>query len=112
MNQPCANCHAEPTYVGGYLYDSPRGSGTIAEATLELTGSDGTVVKTVSGPEGMFFFGTNGINTTVQAIPVPYTACVSKCPTSRLCSVTNGHTTNADCGTCHDASIDDNVYLR
>lgn len=111
-NQPCRNCHAEPTYVGGYLYDGPTSSKIVAEATLELTGSNGSVVKTVTGPDGMFFFGTNAIKTTVQTIPVPYTACVSKCPTARVCSIKNEHTTDADCGTCHDGNTTDKVYLR
>jgi hypothetical protein len=110
--QPCTNCHAEPDYIGGFLYDGPTSAKTVAEATIVLTPASGSPVTTVTGPDGMFFFGTNGITTTVQTIPTPYTACVSKCPTAAVCSITNGHTTNADCGTCHNNSTTDKVYLR
>ncbi len=111
-NQPCRNCHADPTFVGGYLYDGPTSTKTVAEATIVLKPASGAAVTTVTGPGGMFFFGTNAIKTTVQTIPTPYTACVSKCPTAELCSITNGHTTDADCGTCHDGSTEKSVYLR
>jgi hypothetical protein len=111
-NQACASCHANPTYVGGYLYDGPTSTKTVAGATLTIKPASGTSLTAVTGPDGMFFFGTNGINTTAQTIPVPYTACVSKCPTATLCSETNKHTTNADCGTCHDTYTEKSVYLN
>jgi hypothetical protein len=60
----------------------------------------------------MFFFGTNATKTVPQSIPTPYTACVSKCPTAAVCSKTNEHTTSADCGTCHDGSTTDKIYLK
>lgn len=115
-NQPCSGCHfaPKPEYKGGYLYDGPTSSKTVAEATIVLTPTNGSPITTVTGPDGMFFFGTNGINTTTQSIPSSYTACVSKCPTVAVCSKTNpnAHITNADCGTCHDGSTTDRVYLK
>lgn len=113
-NQPCAGCHFEPkpVYVGGFLYDGPTGTKTVSEATIVLTPSSGSPVTTVTGPDGMFFFGTNGITVSTQTIPTPYTACVSKCPTAAVCSLTNQHTTSDDCGTCHDGSTTTKVYLK
>ncbi len=113
-NQPCVNCHLNvtPNYKGGFLYDAPDGTTTVAEATVTLRPATGTPLTAVTGPGGMFFFGTVGSTTTAQAIPVPYTACVSKCPTSEICSLPNQHTTDADCGTCHDTWTTDKVYLR
>ena len=114
-NQPCSGCHypeKPPVYVGGFLYDDPAGAKTVAEATIVLTPATGSPVTTVTGPDGMFFFGTNGITVTTQTIPTPYTACVSKCPTAAVCSLTNQHLTGDDCGTCHDGSTTTKVYLK
>jgi len=113
-NQPCSGCHfaPKPAYTGGFLYDGPTGTNTVAEATIVLTPASGSPVTTVTGPGGMFFFGTNGITVTTQAIPTPYTACVSKCPTAAVCSLINQHTTSDDCGTCHDGSTTSKVYLQ
>lgn len=110
-NQPCVNCHELP-YIGGYLYDGPTSSKTVAEATLVVTPASGTPLTAVTGPDGMFFFGTDATVTVPQAITAPYTACVSKCPTATVCSITNGHTTTADCGTCHDGTTTGKVYLQ
>jgi len=113
-NQPCVNCHQNvtPNYKGGFLYDAPDGTATVAEATVTLKPAAGAPLTAVTGPDGMFFFGTVGSTTTAQAIPFPYTACVSKCPTSEICSLPNQHTTDADCGTCHDTWTTGKVYLR
>jgi hypothetical protein len=112
-NAPCASCHLTetPQYKGGFLYEGPDSRTTVAEATVTLIPAQGPALTAVTGPDGMFFFGTVGINTTAQEIPAPYTACVSKCPTSEICSLPNEHTTDADCGTCHDSYTEDPVYL-
>jgi len=110
-NQPCANCHADPLYLGGYLYDGPTSRTTVPEATVEIIPASGPTISTVTGPDGMFFLGTNGLEVTTQTLTAPYTVCVSRCPTSRLCSLTNGHVTTDDCGRCHDGLTEDNVYL-
>ncbi|MBN2197447.1 MAG: carboxypeptidase regulatory-like domain-containing protein [Polyangiaceae bacterium] len=113
-NQPCVNCHLDvtPNYKGGFLYDGATSSTTIAEATITLKPASSPPLVAVTGPDGMFFFGTVGTTTTAQAIPTPYTACVSKCPTSEICSLENQHTTDADCGTCHNGTTTGKVYLR
>jgi hypothetical protein len=113
-NQPCAGCHfaPKPVYVGGFLYDGPTSTKTVDGATIVLTPASGSAVTTVTGPGGMFFFGTNGTTVTPQTIPTPYTACVSKCPTSAVCSETNKHTTSDDCGSCHDGYTTSKVYLK
>jgi hypothetical protein len=113
-NQPCVNCHLTetPQYKGGFLYDGPNSNTTVGEATVTLRPANGAPLTAVTGPDGMFFFGTPGTNTTAQQIPTPYTACVSKCPTPELCSLPNSHTTDADCGTCHDTYTEASVYLQ
>ena len=113
-NQPCVNCHSTetPQYKGGFLYDDPSGDTTVPEATVTIRPAAGPELTAVTGPDGMFFFGTVGITTTAQAIPTPYTACVSKCPTSEICSLPNEHITDADCGTCHDTYTESPVYLQ
>jgi hypothetical protein len=110
-NQPCIACHELP-YIGGYLYDGPTSAKTVAEATIEVIPESGSPLTAISGPDGMFFFGTNAAVTVPQALTAPYTACVSKCPTEKVCSIPNGHTTTADCGSCHDGSTADKVYLQ
>jgi len=113
-NQPCVGCHVTetPQYKGGFLYDGPNSSTTVAEATVTLRPANGAPLTAVTGPDGMFFFGTVGTTTTARQIPTPFTACVSKCPTSEICSLPNEHTTDADCGTCHDTYTEPPVYLQ
>jgi hypothetical protein len=114
-NQPCVNCHlsATPNYKGGFLYDGPDSTTTVAGATITLTPDDGSAPLTaIAGPDGMFFFGTYGQTTTADEIPTGYIACVSKCPTSAVCSAPGSHPTGDDCGTCHNGSTTGKVYLR
>jgi hypothetical protein len=114
-SQACSTggCHRapKPVYQGAFLYDGPSSSTTVAEATLTITPASGAPIKVVSGIWGMFFIGS--ITDTVTATPfsAPYTACVSKCPLT-VCSITNGHTTSDDCGTCHDGYTTTKVYLK
>ena len=122
--QSCSTggCHSPPKTVfeGGFLYDGPASSNTlvgpmssntVAEATITLVPASGKPITVITGPDGMFFFGTVGTVSVPQALTAPYTACVSKCPLS-VCSITNGHTTTGDCQTsqCHISPL--NVYLR
>ena len=109
-NQPCTACHADPDFIGGFLYDGPTSIRTVAEATITVTPPNGPALTTVTGPDGMYFFGKNAITAIAQALPTPFTPCVSKCPIGTICSPTQ-HTTNADCGTCHGWNRD-KVYLR
>jgi hypothetical protein len=109
-NLPCVGCHADPDFIGGFLYDGPTGIQTVAEATITLTPGNGSALTAVTGPDGMYFFGRNGITAVPESLPTPYTPCVSKCPTGTICSPTQ-HTTNADCGTCHGWTRD-KLYLR
>jgi hypothetical protein len=110
-NQPCTNCHADPDYIGGFLYDGPTSNRTVPEATVTLTSTNGTRLTAVTGPDGMYFFGRNDVITTPESLSPPFTPCVSKCPIGTICSPTE-HTTTADCGTCHDTYTRDKQYLR
>lgn len=115
QNRPCIGCHAieTPNYKGGFLYDGPEGTATVAEATVTLKPDDGSPALTATtGPDGMFFFGDYGQTTSAAEIPAGYVACVSKCPTSEICSPAGTHPTNDDCGTCHDNATTGRVYLR
>ena len=114
-NQACSSggCHCPPgtVFQGGFLYDGPLSSTTIAEATLTITPASGKPIKVVSGVDGMFFIGTVTDSATPIPLTAPFTACVSKCPTT-VCSTPNGHTTTNDCqsSNCHDSY--QHVYLR
>jgi hypothetical protein len=114
-NQPCSGggCHSPPKAIfnGGFLYDGPTSTTTIPEATIQLIGADGSRMTTVSGIDGMFFFGTVSADSVPWNIKAPYTACVSKCPLS-VCSATNSHTTNGDCQTSSCHNWDMKVFLR
>ncbi len=113
--QACASggCHLDPkpVYMGGYLYDDLTSSKTVAEATITLTQGNDPPVTAVTGPDGMFFFGTVGATSTPTTFKAPYTACVSKCPLT-ICSKKDGHTTTGDCQTsdCHHSEY--KVYLK
>jgi hypothetical protein len=113
-NQPCSGsgCHTapKPVFKGGFLYEGPTSSTTVVEATITLTPAGGVPVTAVTGPDGMFFFGTVGATSTAKEFTAPYTACVSKCPLS-LCSIANGHTTTDDCQTANCHSPERKVYL-
>lgn len=111
---PCSGrgCHrAEPVFNGGFLYDGPLSTTTVPEATITLIPSSGAPIETVTGVDGMFFFGTVSANSVPTPLTAPYTACVSKCPLT-ICSVTNGHKTTGDCQTSNCHSSDLKVYLR
>jgi hypothetical protein len=108
-NLPCTGCHADPDYIGGFLYDGPTSMQTVAGATVTLTSANGTLTA-VTGPGGMYFFGKYSVNTTPDALSPPFKPCVSKCPIGTICSPTD-HTTTADCGTCHGMTRD-KQYLR
>jgi hypothetical protein len=107
-------CHGapKPIYKGGYLFDGPTSKKTVAGATLKLIPKDGETVTAVTGPDGMFFFGSTGQKVTTKQIQTPYTACVSKCPTQEICSNPDEHTTDDDCAVCHDTYTTDKIYLR
>jgi len=115
--QPCSmggcHCPPKPVFKGGYLYEGPTSGKTVAGATITLVSADGTAVTVITGPDGMFFFGTVASTSTSTAFTAPYTACVSKCPLT-LCSTTNGHKTTGDCQTsdCHGPDLSMKVYLR
>lgn len=114
-NQPCSEvgCHSDPkpVFKGGYVYDGVTSSKTVAEATVTLTPKSGKAVTAVTGPDGMFFFGTIGSTSTAIEFAAPYTACVSKCPLT-VCSAKNSHTTTEDCQTsnCHNSEL--KIYLE
>jgi len=116
-NQACSTggCHCPPKTVfkGGFLYDGPSSTTTVAQATVTLIPSSGTPIRMVSGVYGMFFVGTIGDTNTPLTIAAPYTACVSKCPLN-ICSITNGHKTTGDCQTsdCHSSDNNMKVFLR
>jgi hypothetical protein len=108
IGQSCYDCHtlqtpnASPNYKGGYLYDGPASTTTVEGATITLTPTDGSPALTaITGPDGMFFFGRDGTTTTADELPAGYVPCVSKCPTSAICSTAADHPTNQDCGDCH-----------
>ena len=113
--QACSSggCHCAPSTIfqGGFLYDGPTSTTTVAQATITLTPASGVPIKMVSGVGGMFFIGTLGDTVAPITLTAPYTACISNCATS-VCSITNGHTTTGDCQTsqCHVSPL--NVYLR
>lgn len=114
-NQPCSGsgCHnaPKPVFKGGFVYDGPDSTKTVADATITLTHSSGTVTNAVTGPDGMFFFGTVGSTSIAKDYPAPYTACVSKCPL-KVCSTSNGHTNADDCISCHDGTTTSKIYLQ
>ncbi|HEY5958078.1 MAG TPA: hypothetical protein VIV60_16055, partial [Polyangiaceae bacterium] len=114
-NQPCSGsgCHRapKPVFKGGFLYEGPDSTKTVADATVTLTQSNGTVTTAVTGPDGMFFFGTVGPTSVGKDYGAPYTACVSKCPL-KVCSANNEHTNSDDCVTCHDGSTTGKIYLK
>jgi hypothetical protein len=107
ISQSCYDCHtlqtpsASPNYKGGYLYDGPDSTTTVEGATITLTPTTGSPVTAVTGPEGMFFFGTNATKTTAVEVPAGYTPCVSKCPTSAVCGTAASHPNSDDCANCH-----------
>lgn len=107
----CVSCHSEPELIGGYLYDGPTSRTTVSEATITITPSDGDPIETVTGPDGMFFFGKVAYPAVPTTLGTPYTACVSKCD-KQLCSLENGHTTADDCRTCHDGRTESRVYVE
>jgi hypothetical protein len=124
--QPCStggcHCAPKPVFNGGFLYDGPAssntlhgfiGSNTVAEATITLVPASGKPITVVTGPDGIFFFGTVSSKSVPTTLTAPYTACVSKCPLS-ICSTTNGHKTTGDCQTsdCHGPDLNMKVYLR
>lgn len=113
-------CHGppKPVFEGGFLFDGPTSTKTVAEATITIIPAGGPPIRVITGPDGMFFFGTVATVSVPQIIPLPYTACVSKCPLT-ICSITNGHTTAENCqaSQCHVSpsiipSGLGNVYLR
>jgi len=114
QNMACVYCHSNvtPSYKGGFLYDGPESTTTVEGATITLAPEDGSPPLTaVTGPGGMFFFGNYGTTTTASEIPAGYAPCVSKCPTSAICSTAAEHPNNADCGTCHNNLTTGKVYL-
>jgi hypothetical protein len=112
------HCPPKPVFEGGFLYDGPASTKTVAEATVTLVPASGNPITVITGPDGMFFFGTVSAVSVAQALTAPYTVCVSKCPLS-VCSITNGHTTTENCQSsqCHVSPTIiptglGNVYLR
>ena len=88
--QPCSGCHGT-AIAGGFVYN-PSGSVPVSGATVTLTPTSGAAFTAVTGSKGMFHFSGD--------IPVPYQACVSKCPDT-VCSTVTDHQNAGDCGTCH-----------
>jgi hypothetical protein len=99
----CRICH-DATYTGGYVYDGLTSNTVVSMATVTITPVGGSPITAVTGPGGMFFLGDMGPPSVRIPLPAPYTACVSKCPTT-LCSAS--HATTDDCSTagCHDARL-------
>lgn len=93
--QTCAVCH-DSSYVGGYVYDGVTSTTPVSMATVTLTPEDGSPIKVITGPGGMF------------QVPgdfnAPYKACVSKCPDTR-CSSSASHPNTDDCATCHNEKL-------
>lgn len=110
-SQACSNCHSTPAFVGGFLFDGPTSKTIVPQASITLVSGSGTPIAAASGPDGMLFFGTVSDSPTTQTLTSPYTACVSKCPQT-ICSITNGHSTTDDCGTCHNGSTTGKLYLN
>jgi hypothetical protein len=92
----CDKCHDIDQYNGGFVYDGVASVQTVAEATVTVTTTGGTTRTAVTGPGGLFSF--------PGVITPPYTACVSKCPSSTVCSPDTTHTTAQYCRECHTAT--------
>jgi hypothetical protein len=105
--QSCRICHDE-RYTGGYVYDGVTSSTPVAMVSVTITPVDGAPITVATGPGGMFFLGEVGSPSTPLELRAPYTACVSKCPTT-LCSAASTHTTTANCGDCHNETL--RIYL-
>lgn len=92
----CDKCHYPDEYNGGFVYDGVESVQPVAEATVTVTTTGGTTRTAVTGPGGFFSF--------PGVITPPYTACVSKCPNSTVCSPDTTHTTDQYCAECHNAT--------
>lgn len=102
--QSCRICHDE-TYTGGYVYDGLTSATVVAQATVTITPANGTPIKAVTGPGGMFFLGEVGPPPSKRLpLTAPYTACVSKCPDT-VCSLPGTHPTADNCGDCHNEEL-------
>jgi hypothetical protein len=99
----CRICH-DATYTGGYVYDGPTSNTAVPMATVTITPAGGSPITAVTGPGGMFCLGDMGPPSVRIPLTAPYTACVSRCPTT-LCSATHATTEDCSIAGCHDARL-------